>query len=154
MPQVQLNRLDPDKFYLFTDGSCLGNPGPGGFAALLVINDTIARMTSGSEPSTTNNEMELTAIAQGLTIVEEPAVVVTDSRYCQMGITTWSLSWKSNNWRKSNKKPIKNLSLWQTIDENRDKISRIIRVAGHSGVKYNELADKLAHQQAVEEQRQ
>jgi ribonuclease HI len=102
---------------LITDGACLGNPGPGGWACLLRYNHH-KRELVGSEPHTTNNRMELTAVIEGLKSLREQcaAEVITDSQYVKNGITQWIHGWKRNGWRTSNKKPVVNQDLWNQLD--------------------------------------
>ncbi len=131
---------------MFTDGSCLGNPGPGGWAAILRWNGT-ERELSGGETGTTNNRMELMAAIEGLAALKRdvPVDLYTDSTYVRNGITQWIHNWKRNGWRTADKKPVKNADLWQRLD---DLASRH-RVAwhwvkGHDGHPENERADILA----------
>ena len=102
---------------LFTDGACLGNPGPGGWACILRHGDRKKEMF-GSSPQTTNNRMELTAAMEGLRSLREPCEVevVTDSEYLKNGITTWIHSWKRNGWKTSARKPVVNQDLWMELD--------------------------------------
>ena len=102
---------------LITDGACIGNPGPGGWACILRYGETKKEMF-GSEPATTNNRMELTAAIKGLSAVKEPCQVevVTDSEYVKNGITKWIHGWKRNGWRTSAKKPVVNQDLWNELD--------------------------------------
>ena len=103
---------------LITDGACLGNPGPGGWAYILRYGGKTKEM-SGSEPHTTNNRMEITAAIEGLRALREPCEVevVTDSEYLKNGITTWIKGWKRNGWKTSAKKPVVNQDLWMALDE-------------------------------------
>lgn len=133
---------------IFTDGACRGNPGPGGWGALLRYGKH-EKMISGSENMTTNNRMEMTAAIESLTILSGSCVIdlYTDSQYVQKGITEWLPVWKKRNWKKSDNKPIKNADLWKELDKqtHRHHISWHW-VKGHSGHKENELADALANQ--------
>src|SRR6266403_1009636 len=106
------------KVQLITDGACLGNPGPGGWAAILRYGDK-KRELSGSSPQTTNNRMELTAAIEGLRAIKEPVEVevVTDSEYLKNGITQWIHGWKRNGWKTSAKKPVVNQDLWMELEE-------------------------------------
>ena len=106
------------KVQLITDGACLGNPGPGGWAALLRYNEH-KKEICGCEPQTTNNRMELTAAIEGLQALKEPCEVeiVTDSEYVKNGITSWIHSWKRNGWMTADKKPVVNQDLWEELDE-------------------------------------
>ena len=105
------------KVQLITDGACIGNPGPGGWAAILRFG-TVKREMSGSAPQTTNNRMELTAAIEGLRALKEPCDVeiVTDSQYVKNGITTWIAGWKRNGWKTSSKQPVVNQDLWTELD--------------------------------------
>jgi ribonuclease HI len=131
---------------IFTDGACSGNPGPGGWGALLRYNGTEKEL-SGGEPDTTNNRMEMLAAIVALESLSQPCQVnlYTDSTYLKDGITKWIVGWKKNGWRTAAKKPVKNVDLWQRLDE-------IIKphnidwhwVKGHSGHPENERVDDLA----------
>ena len=105
------------KVTLITDGSCLGNPGPGGWAAILRFNSQKKEL-SGGEPATTNNRMEMMAVIEGLTILNEPCdiSIEIDSQYVKNGVTEWMAGWKRRNWMTAAKKPVKNQDLWQKID--------------------------------------
>ena len=135
------------KVQAFTDGACRGNPGPGGWGALLRYGEH-ERELYGGEPHTTNNRMELMAAIQALESLREPCDVtlVTDSEYVRKGITEWLPSWKARNWRTAAKKPVKNAGLWQRLDE-ACQPHRIDWqwVRGHSGHPENERADQLAN---------
>ena len=131
---------------IFTDGACSGNPGPGGWGAILRTGDHEKEL-SGGERATTNNRMELTAVIRGLEALKRPSSVTihTDSRYVMDGTTQWMKRWKQNGWKTSDKKPVKNEDLWRELDElcARHTISwRWVR--GHSGHHENERADALA----------
>ncbi|MBU2887077.1 ribonuclease HI [Gilvimarinus agarilyticus] len=132
---------------IFTDGACRGNPGPGGWGALLRYNDQEKELCGG-ESMTTNNRMELMAAIEGLKALKEPCVVTltTDSQYVRQGITSWLAGWKRNGWKTSAKKPVKNDDLWRQLDEQnaRHKVSWQW-VKGHSGHSENERADQLAN---------
>jgi ribonuclease HI len=133
---------------LYTDGGCRGNPGPGGWGAVLLYGEHIKEL-KGSEPNTTNNRMELLAAIKGLEALTRPIVVdlYTDSKYVQQGITDWIANWKRNGWKTASKKPVKNQDLWQQLDEqiSRHNVSWHW-VKGHAGHKYNERADELANE--------
>ena len=133
---------------IFTDGACRGNPGPGGWGALLRYNHHEKKI-SGAEPHTTNNRMELTAVIMSLRALKKTCHirVTTDSQYVRMGVTKWIHRWKSHGWKTSDKKPVKNQDLWQQLDELAQ--AHPIEwhwVKGHSGHIENELADQLANQ--------
>ena len=132
---------------IHTDGACRGNPGPGGWGALLVWNGT-ERELSGSEPATTNNRMELTAAIMGLAALKRPTQLTlqTDSQYVIKGITEWLPSWKARGWRTADRKPVKNQDLWQALDEaNARHAVRWHWVKGHAGNDGNERVDRLAN---------
>ncbi len=131
---------------IYTDGACSGNPGPGGWGALLRF-DGKEKELFGGEPSTTNNRMELLAVIEALRALKRPvaARVHTDSQYVQKGISEWIHSWKKRGWRTADKQPVKNVDLWQTLDAEaaRHKVEwRWVR--GHAGHPENERADALA----------
>jgi ribonuclease HI len=131
---------------IFTDGACRGNPGPGGWAAILRFRGTEKEL-SGGEPATTNNRMEMTAAIAGLEALNRPCRVrlYTDSRYLRDGIMQWLRGWKARDWRTADKKPVKNIDLWQLLDAAaaRHQIEWIW-VRGHAGHPENERADALA----------
>ena len=132
---------------IYTDGACRGNPGPGGWGALVRF-DSVEKEIFGGQANTTNNQMELSAAIEGLSILTEPCNVeiFTDSKYVMDGITQWIQNWKKNNWRTAAKKDVKNKELWQKLDQ-------LIAqhqvqwhwVKGHSGDAGNEAADLLAN---------
>ena len=132
---------------IFTDGACSGNPGPGGWGAVLRYQG-IEKELSGGEKETTNNRMELTAIIEALAILKEPCSVTltTDSKYAADGITKgWARSWKANGWRKADKKPALNSDLWEQLLQLLDTHKvEIVWVIGHAGHPENERCDKLA----------
>ena len=137
---------------IFTDGACRGNPGPGGWGALLRYGDT-ERELYGGESETTNNRMELRAAIEALRALKEPCEVdlTTDSVYVRSGITEWLANWKRRNWRTAGKKPVKNVDLWQALDEQNSRHRvRWHWVKGHSGHRENEIADQLANR-AIDE---
>ena len=130
---------------LITDGACLGNPGPGGWACILRYGDH-TRELFGSSPQTTNNRMELTAAIQGLEALKEPCQVevITDSEYLKNGITAWIHGWKRNGWKTSAKKPVKNAELWSALwDLSRGLSIQWLWVMGHAGNEMNERCDRL-----------
>ena len=135
---------------IFTDGACSGNPGPGGWAALLRYNGT-ERELSGGESQTTNNRMELMAAIRALETLTRPVKVrvYTDSQYVRDGITSWLQRWKVRGWKTADKKPVKNADLWQRLDALRALHAVEWRwVKGHSGDLGNERADALANKGA------
>ncbi len=136
---------------LFTDGACLGNPGPGGWAALLRFNGT-EKEISGGESDTTNNRMEMQAVIEGLNALTRPCTVsvFTDSQYVQRGITEWIKGWKARGWKTAAKKPVKNVELWQAMDSAQAKHQvSWYWVKGHAGHPENERVDDLAREEAI-----
>lgn len=132
---------------IFTDGACRGNPGPGGWGAMLRTGRHEKELFGG-EALTTNNRMELMAAIQALEALREPCNVVltTDSQYVRKGITEWMTNWKKRGWRTASKQPVKNVDLWQRLDEARQRHQIEWRwVKGHSGHVDNERADQLAN---------
>ena len=132
---------------LFTDGACRGNPGPGGWGALLRYGDQ-EKPIYGGEKKTTNNRMELMAAIEGLAALKEPCQVklTTDSQYVRQGITQWIINWKKNGWKTAAKKPVVNVDLWKRLDEEtRRHQVEWHWVKGHSGHRENEIADSLAN---------
>lgn len=134
---------------IFTDGACRGNPGPGGWGALLRFGEH-ERELCGAEADTTNNRMELTGAIEGLNALKEPCEVtlVTDSSYVIKGFTEWLPGWKKRNWKNASKRPVLNVDLWQQLEL---AVSRHAQVnwqwvKGHSGHEGNERADALANQ--------
>ena len=135
-----------DAVHIWTDGACLGNPGPGGWGAVLRWNGHERELSSG-EPATTNNRMELMAAIRALESLKRPCKVLltTDSQYVRKGITEWLVNWKMNGWKTAAKKPVKNVELWQRLDQARQRHEvRWDWVKGHSGQPENERADQLA----------
>ncbi|AHK15788.1 ribonuclease HI [Thalassolituus oleivorans] len=135
------------KVELYTDGACKGNPGPGGWGALLRYGDKEKELCGG-ESDTTNNRMELMAVIEGLKALSRSCEVIltTDSKYVMQGINDWLTGWKRNGWKTAAKKPVKNQDLWQALDEQctRHKIEwRWVK--GHTGHAENERADELAN---------
>lgn len=132
---------------IYTDGACSGNPGPGGWGAVLVYNGKEKEL-SGSEKNTTNNRMELTAVIMALNALNQPCEVklTTDSKYvCDAVNKGWVYSWRKNGWRKSDKKPALNVDLWKELLSLLEKHKvEFIWVKGHNGHKYNEICDALA----------
>ena len=132
---------------IYTDGACRGNPGPGGWGALIRL-DAIEKEIFGGQVDTTNNQMELTAAIEGLAALKERCSVelYTDSKYVMDGITQWIQNWKKNNWRTAAKKDVKNKELWQKLDQliSQHQV-QLHWVKGHSGDAGNETADLLAN---------
>ena len=146
------NREYKMKVAIFTDGACKGNPGPGGWGAILRYNNHEKEL-KGAEANTTNNRMELLAAICALAELTRTCEVdlYTDSQYLRQGMTTWIIGWKKNNWRNSKKQPVKNADLWQKLDS----LSQIHHihwhwVKGHSGHPENERADTLANEAIAE----
>ncbi|HVO06450.1 MAG TPA: ribonuclease HI [Burkholderiaceae bacterium] len=136
-----------DTVVVYTDGACKGNPGPGGWGALLRWGDHEKEMFGG-EARTTNNRMELTAVIEALSALKQRCrvAVYTDSEYVKNGITSWIHNWKQRGWRTADKKPVKNVELWQRLDEL--ATAHDVRwhwVRGHNGDPGNERADELAN---------
>ena len=139
------------KLYAYTDGACSGNPGPGGWGALLIARDgdkvVKTRDLCGGEPDTTNNRMELLAAINALEALERASAltVITDSSYVKNGVTTWIHGWKRNGWRTASKKPVKNVDLWQRLETATARHEVTWEwVKGHAGHPENERADELA----------
>ena len=133
---------------IFTDGACRGNPGPGGWGALLRhgVNE---KKIYGGDKLTTNNRMELLAAIEALGSLKESSNVIltTDSEYVRKGITTWMPGWKKRGWKTANKKPVKNVDLWQRLEQvSNEHLINWKWVKGHSGHRENEIADQLANQ--------
>ena len=136
-----------DKVDIYTDGACLGNPGPGGWAFIIKYNGGKIKEFSGSEKYTTNNKMELTAAIKAVKYFKKKIIIniYTDSRYLKDGITTWIKKWKINGWKTSNKKKVKNSDLWKLLEEGiKDHEIHWIWVKGHNENVFNEKADMLA----------
>jgi len=131
---------------IFTDGACSGNPGPGGWGAILRYGD-VEKELSGGEPQTTNNRMELMAAIQSLEALTKPSIVklYTDSQYVKDGITKWLPQWEARGWKTADKKPVKNVDLWQRLKAAvAPHEVDFIWVRGHDGHPENERADQLA----------
>ncbi len=137
-----------DLVEIYTDGACAGNPGPGGWGALLIYKGW-SKELCGGEPATTNNRMEITAAIMALEALKRPcsARLSTDSTYLQQGITRWIHKWKSNGWKTAGRKPVKNADLWRRLE------GALLRhdvewlwIRGHAGHPHNERADELARQ--------
>jgi ribonuclease HI len=134
------------KYIIYTDGACSGNPGPGGWGAI-ILNEENETNISGKEKSTTNNRMELMAPIMALRKIKKASkiIIYTDSIYLKNGITTWIKNWEKNGWKNANKKPVKNKDLWVTLNElSKEHVINWKWVKAHAGNKYNEIADKLA----------
>lgn len=143
--------MSDDRVEIWTDGACLGNPGPGGWGVLMRWNGH-SKEASGGVLDTTNNRMELSAAIEALRLLKKPCQVklVTDSKYVRDGITQWLAKWRANGWRTANRKPVKNVDLWQQLDE--VVAGHNIEwawVKGHSGHPENERVDDLAREAAM-----
>ncbi|MEL7258592.1 MAG: ribonuclease HI [Pseudomonadota bacterium] len=139
------------ELFAYTDGACSGNPGPGGWGVLMQAKDGEAvvkeRELQGGEANTTNNRMELLAAINALEALSKPSsiTIITDSAYVKNGVTGWIYGWKRNGWKTSNKKPVKNVELWQRLDEAAARHDVTWEwVKGHAGHPENERADELA----------
>jgi len=149
-----------DQVEIFTDGACKGNPGPGGWGAWIIHGtlaawhaagrpSTKAKSLFGGEMETTNNRMELRAVIEALNALKRPCAVVlhTDSQYVHKGISEWLAGWKVKGWKTANKTPVKNVDLWQALDQASARHQIEWRwVKGHAGHEGNEMADQLANQ--------
>ncbi len=144
------------KVTIYSDGGCEGNPGPGGWAAVLSFGDARKEL-SGGTPATTNNRMELQAAIEALAVLKEPCEIdfYTDSEYVRGGITGWINSWKRKGWKTQDRKPVKNIELWKRLDElaSKHKI-KWHWVRGHAGNTLNERCDQLAQEQILAIRRQ
>lgn len=156
-----MNVFNNSKVYplsLYTDGACSGNPGPGGYAAVLVYKnrDTILKGTAGREQDTTNNAMELRAIAEGLSMTKSAVTIYTDSNYAFLGITDWIWRWQENNWKTTSGSSVKNQLLWKRLlPYLKSRNISVRKVKAHSGNRWNEFVDHMAqtqirYQQALE----
>ena len=135
------------KYKIYTDGACTGNPGPGGWGAVIFDQDNKQKNISGSEKNTTNNRMELLAAIMSLKKIKtnSEVVIFTDSSYVKNGITEWMKNWKKNGWKNSSKKPVKNKDLWEKLDKLCETNNVSWKwVKGHSTNEFNNLADELA----------
>jgi ribonuclease HI len=148
---------------IYTDGGCSGNPGPGGWAYVIVKQTSggaeIMAQNKGGEKDTTNNRMELSAAIEALRVLKTRdgfphcAVLYTDSQYVQKGISEWIHNWKRNSWRSSDKKPVKNTDLWKELDSLAEELSISWEwIRGHAGNEFNEMCDRLT-QEAINELR-
>ena len=140
--------LRPGDVIVYTDGACKGNPGPGGWGALLIAGEHRKEIYGGESP-TTNNRMELTAAIEALAALKRPCRVqlYTDSEYMQRGVNEWLPKWKARQWRTADRKPVKNEDLWRRLDE-LNQLHRVTWhwVKAHSGVENNERVDRLANE--------
>ncbi len=137
-----------DKVIIHTDGACSGNPGPGGWGAVLQHGKTVKELKGGAA-ETTNNQMELTAAIEALNALKRPCAVElhTDSNYVKDGLTKWIHGWKKNGWRTAAKQPVKNVELWKALDSAVERHTIDWRwVKGHAGDEMNERADTLANE--------
>lgn len=141
------------QLFAYTDGACSGNPGPGGWGVLLLAREGEAvvkeRTLNGGEADTTNNRMELLAAISALEALSRPSeiIVVTDSAYVKNGVTGWIFGWKKNGWKTADRKPVKNVDLWQRLDEAQARHKVEWRwIKGHAGHAENERADELARE--------
>ena len=135
------------KYKIYTDGACSGNPGKGGWAAIILNEKSIQSNVSGGENSTTNNRMELMAPIMALNKIKKSSeiIIYTDSKYVKDGITEWIKKWKLNNWKSANRKPVKNKDLWIKLDNSCQKHKVTWKwVKAHAGNKFNNLVDELA----------
>ena len=135
------------KYKIYTDGACSGTPGPGGWAAIIIENNKVKDMFSGSEKNTTNNQMELLAPIKAIQKFKKKSEIsiFTDSTYVRDGITVWIKQWEKNGWKTASKKPVKNKELWKKLKNLSSKHSiKWIWVKGHAQDKYNNLVDELA----------
>jgi ribonuclease HI len=135
---------------IYTDGACKGNPGPGGWGVLLQGEGGVHKELFGGEPDTTNNRMEMTAVIEALKALKRPCNVLLylDSEYVRKGITEWIKGWKARGWKTADKKPVKNMELWQQLDDLVEHGGHKITwrwVKGHNGDPGNERADELAN---------
>jgi ribonuclease HI len=141
-----MSEAAPARVDIFTDGACSGNPGPGGWGAILRYGE-VEKELAGGEPQTTNNRMELMAAIAALEALKRPAKIrlYTDSMYVKDGITKWVHGWKKNAWRTADKKPVKNIELWQRLDAAAQPHDiEWLWVKGHSGHPENDRVDALA----------
>jgi ribonuclease HI len=143
---AKATKTQPERVTIYTDGACSGNPGPGGWAAVLLFRGREKEL-SGGEPLTTNNRMELTAAIQALEVLKRPCIVelYTDSQYVRQGITAWMQNWKARGWRTADGKPVKNEELWRRLDVARNGHQVAWNwVKGHADDSLNHRVDALA----------
>jgi ribonuclease HI len=146
-PSASRLETEGKTIHIYTDGACKGNPGPGGWGAILAV-DGKEREMFGGEAVTTNNRMELTAVIEALAALKRPCRVIvhTDSQYVQKGITEWINGWKARGWRTAAREPVKNVDLWKKLDDVvRTHDIEWVWVKGHAGHEGNERADALAN---------
>lgn len=144
--KIEHSGTGPARLEVYTDGSCLGNPGPGGWGVVLIHPQKTKEM-SGGYAHTTNNRMEMTAAIEALKALKEKCRVTlyTDSNYLRQGITQWMAKWKRNSWKTADKRPVKNQDLWMELDRVLGRHEVDFKwVKGHAGNKYNEICDRLA----------
>lgn len=153
---MKLSDLNPtdNHIYIYTDGACKGNPGPGGWGALIIYNDHQKELYGG-ERLTTNNQMELSAVIKAFQAIIDkttPITIFTDSQYVKNGIESWIHNWKKNGWKNAAKKPVKNADLWRTLDHESAQFDHLEWkwVKGHAGDEGNEIADDLANRGVAE----
>ena len=147
MPKVTRITFCNMKYKIYTDGACSGNPGPGGWAAIILENNEVKDMIYGNEKNTTNNKMELLAPIKAIEKFKKKSEIsiMTDSSYVKDGMTIWIKKWEKNGWKTASRKPVKNKELWKKLKNLSSKHSiKWIWVKGHSQNKYNNLADELA----------
>ena len=147
MQKVLRTILFKMKYKIYTDGACSGNPGPGGWAVIILVNNEIKEMFFGSDKNTTNNQMELLAPIKAIQKFKKKSEIsiFTDSTYVRDGITNWIKQWEKNGWKTASKKPVKNKDLWKKLKNLSSKHSiKWIWIKGHSQDKYNNLVDELA----------
>lgn len=141
-----MHQMIPNVIHIYADGACSGNPGPGGWGYVMIYNGK-TKEASGSDPNTTNNRMELTAVIKALEAIKTPSkiIITTDSNYVVKGMKEWIHGWMRNGWRTSQNKPVLNKELWLRLIElaSRHDI-QWLWIKGHDGHPYNERADKLA----------
>ena len=141
-----------EKLEIYTDGSSLGNPGPGGWGVVITEQEKIKKELGGFEKNTTNNKMEIRAVIESLKYLKQnnfnkEAIIFVDSNYVLLGITEWIFNWQKNGWKTANKKPVLNQDLWQELfllKENCPAMLSWQKVKGHSGHTFNEKADEIA----------
>jgi ribonuclease HI len=150
MEKIETDKVGLNKVNIYTDGACKGNPGAGGWGALLISKEQ-EKEIFGGESNTTNNRMELTAVIEALNALKVPHEVelYTDSQYVQKGITEWIHGWKARGWKTATKEPVKNADLWMALDiAQKVHLVKWCWIKGHSGHVGNERADKLANRGA------